>query len=329
MKNINNLQNLILIAFVLLFTFSCSVKDIEPTSEYINYKGNIAFVAEQNSNLTTFVQALEITDLFFTLKNDGPYTVFAPSNTAFASFLATNGYATIDDVPVSTLKKVLQNHFVRTKLMSAQLVTGYVKSVATKTVSAVPYQYSLFINTTSGVLINGGSTNGGSKVITADINATNGVIHIIDNVMKLPTIVNHAVSNPNFSSLVSALTSAGQPNYIATLSGTTAYTVFAPTNSAFTSLNTELAPGGLASVSATDLTKVLNYHVVTGTTVASSLTQGLIINTLQTPQTVAIDLVGGAKIVDARSRVSNIIVTNLVCSNGVIHAIDKVLLPIF
>jgi uncharacterized surface protein with fasciclin (FAS1) repeats len=161
--------------------------------------------------------------------------------------------------------------------------------------------------------------------------ASNGVIHIVDNVIGLPTIVTHATANSNFSALATALTRPGAPDFVAALSATGPFTVFAPTNAAFVALDTELAPGGIAGVSSTNLTKVLQYHVVSPANVlAASLTEGQMITPILTPaQTFTIQLSGGAKIKDARNRISNIIITDVQCSNGVIHAIDKVLLPIF
>ena len=116
---------------------------------------------------------------------------------------------------------------------------------------------SMYVDITSSVKL-----NGVANVTIADVIASNGVIHVVDAVIGLPTIVTHALANKNFSSLVSALTGAGQPDFVTILSGTGPFTVFAPTNTAFTALNTELAPGGIAGVSAANLTKVLQYHVV-------------------------------------------------------------------
>jgi uncharacterized surface protein with fasciclin (FAS1) repeats len=114
---------------------------------------------------------------------------------------------------------------------------------------------------------------------------------------------------------------------VSILSGTGPFTVFAPTNAAFTALNTELAPGGIAAVSAANLTKVLQYHVVSGNILAASLTEGQIVNTLQTPQKFTVLLSGGAKIKDVNNRISTIVATDVQCSNGVIHVLNKVLLP--
>jgi uncharacterized surface protein with fasciclin (FAS1) repeats len=181
---------------------------------------------------------------------------------------------------------------------------------------------SLYVDLTSGVKL-----NGVAKVTTADVMATNGVIHVVDAVINLPTIVTHATANANFTSLVGALTKAGQPDFVGILSGTGPFTVFAPTNDAFTAFNTELAPGGIAGVSSANLTKVLQYHVVSGNILAASLTEGQMVSTLQTPQKFTVLLSGGAKIKDVNNRISTIVATDVQCSNGVIHVLNKVLLP--
>nr|HQD45024.1 fasciclin domain-containing protein [Kaistella sp.] len=183
---------------------------------------------------------------------------------------------------------------------------------------------SMYIDTTSGVKI-----NGISSVTKTDINASNGVIHKVDKVIGLPTVVTHALANPNFSSLVSALTRSDMPNFAGILSGTASspFTVFAPTNSAFTSLLTELSLPNLAAVPKSTLENVLKYHVVAGANVLSTdITNNMNVTTFQ-GGTFKITTTGGVKITDANNRVSNVIATDVQCSNGVIHAIDKVLLP--
>ncbi|AOZ98441.1 fasciclin domain-containing protein [Flavobacterium commune] len=281
----------------------------------------ITGLAVKNSNLKILVQALTRAELATTLKGTGPFTVFAPTDAAFTAFLETTPYATINDVPKDVLTQILLNHVVSGKVKSTDLTTGYVKTLA-KSATSGTNTMSMYVDLTSGVEL-----NGVAKVITADVMASNGVIHVVDAVINLPTIVTHATANPNFTSLVGALTGAGQPDFVSILSGTGPFTVFAPTNAAFTALNTELAPGGVAGVSAANLTKVLQYHVVNGNILAASLTEGQIVNTLQTPQTFTVQLTGGAKIKDFNNRISNITATDVQCSNGVIHVIDKVLLP--
>ncbi|MEO8252828.1 MAG: fasciclin domain-containing protein [Flavobacterium sp.] len=282
----------------------------------------ITAIAVKNSNLSILINALTRTDLATTLKGAGPFTVFAPTDAAFTAFLKTTPYATINDVPKDVLTQILLNHVVSGNVKSTDLKTGYIKTLA-KSATSGTNTMSMYVDLTSGVKL-----NGVSKVTTADVMASNGVIHVVDAVINLPTIVTHATANQNFTTLVEALTAKGQPDFVSILSGTGPFTVFAPTNAAFTALNTELAPGGISAVSDANLTKVLQYHVVSGNILAASLTEGQTVTPILTPaQTFMIQLNGGAKIKDINNRLSNIIITDVQCSNGVIHAIDKVLLP--
>lgn len=320
MKNLFKIKNLTLFLSLLVLVSSCNNDDNATTPA----DNSITGLASKTPDLSILVQALNRAELATTLQASGTYTVFAPTNAAFTAFLASTPYATINDVPKETLTQILLNHVIATKLSASDLTTGYIKTLAKGTASATN-TLSMFVNTTAGVKLNGVAT-----VSTPNIMATNGVIHIVDKVIGLPTIVTHATANPNFTSLVGALTSSGQPDFVSVLSGTGPFTVFAPTNSAFTALDTELAPGGIAGVSAANLTKVLQYHVVSPANVlAASLTEGQIITPILTPaQTFSIQLSGGAKIKDANDRISTIVATDVQCSNGVIHAIDKVLLPL-
>lgn len=319
MKNVSKIRNLALIALFSIVAVSCDDDD-----NNVVVDNTITGKASATANLSILVQALVKADLATTLQGAGPYTVFAPTNEAFATFLATTPYATINDVPKDALTQILLNHVVTGTVKSTDLTTGYIKTLAKGTASTTN-TLSMYINTSSGVKLNGIST-----VTAADIMASNGVIHIVDKVIDLPTIVTHAAANANFSTLVSVLNRSGQPNFITALSATGPFTVFAPTNAAFTALNTELAPGGIVGVSAANLTKVLQYHVVSPANVlAASLTEGQVVTPILTPaQNFTIQLSGGAKIKDVNNRISNIIITDVQCSNGVIHAIDKVLLPI-
>lgn len=299
---------------------SCSDDDDDSSSPTVDY--SITGIASRTENLSILVQALTKAELSTTLSGSGSYTVFAPTNTAFTTFLNANGFANLDAVPVPVLKEILLNHVVSGAIQSSSLTTGYVKTLAKGSASSTN-TLSMFVNTSSGVKL-----NGVSKVITPNIMASNGVIHTVDAVIGLPTIVTHATANSNFSSLVGALTSAGQPDFVSILSGTGPFTVFAPTNTAFTNLNTELAPGGIAGVSSSNLTKVLQYHVVSPANVLSStLTNNLSVTTIL-GQNFTVNL-SPARITDVNARVSNITAVDVQCSNGVIHVIDKVLLPNF
>lgn len=320
MKNVFKIRILALIALFAILTVSCDDNDKDVVVD-----NTITGKASTNANLSILVQALVRADLATTLKGSGPYTVFAPTNQAFTTFLASKNYATINDVSKEALTQILLNHVVTGSVKSTDLTTGYIKTLA-KGPASTTNTLSMYVDISSGVKLNGIST-----VTTANVMASNGVIHIVDAVIDLPTIVTHAAANANFSTLATVLNRSGQPNFTTALSAIGPFTVFAPTNAAFTALDLELAPGGIASVSAANLTKVLQYHVLSGNVLAASLTEGQVITPpLLTPsQTFTIQLSGGAKIKDARNRISNIIITDVQASNGVIHAINKVLLPTF
>lgn len=321
MKNVLKIRNLAILVFFSILSISCNDDD-DTTAPVDN---SITGIASKTADLSILVQALKKTELAATLQASGSYTVFAPTNEAFTSFLATTPYATIDDVPKAALTEILLNHVLSATAKSTDLTTGYVKTLAKGSASSTN-TISMYVNTASSTV----KLNGVATVTTPDIMASNGVIHVVDEVIDLPTIVTHATANSNFTSLVQTLTSAGQPDFVTILSGSGPFTVFAPTNDAFTALNAELAPGGIASVSAANITRVLQYHVVGEANVlAATLTEGQIVTPILTPaQTFTIQLSGGAKIKDANNRISTIVATDVQCSNGVIHVLDKVLLPV-
>lgn len=288
----------------------------------------IAELASANANLSILVDALEKADLVATLDGSGDFTVFAPTNDAFEAFLDANGYANLDAVPVPALKEILLNHVISGEVTSDQLTTGYVKTMA-KGSASDSNTLSMFVNTANGVVLNGGTANGGATVTRADVQASNGVLHVVNGVIGLPTVTSHAIANPNLSVLVQALTRNDQPDFAGILSGTASspFTVFAPTNTAFTSLLTELGVGGLSSVPQATLEKTLKYHVVAGANVLSTaLTDGMSVTTFEGGSFI-IGLTGGAKVTDANGRMSNIVLTDVQASNGVVHVVDKVLLP--
>ncbi|WP_343706901.1 fasciclin domain-containing protein [Flavobacterium sp.] len=316
----------VLLALFALSLSSCNNDDDSPSQDNLTIYATV----KSNAKLSSLAAALEKAGLSGTLNSSGSFTVFAPTNEAFSAFLSKNGYADLNAVPVPALKEILLNHVLSIKVKSSEIVTGYVKTLA-KGSASTSNTLSMYIEKNTAVDINGGKTNGGATVTTADIEASNGVIHIVDGVIGLPTIVTHAMANKNFTTLVSALTYNPSSGFAGLLSGTTGspFTVFAPTNAAFASFLTETGFSGLAAIPANVLETTLKYHVVTGANVQSSaLTNGQVVNTAAS-QSFTVNLTGGAKITDANGRISNIIITDVQCSNGIIHAIDKVLLPKF
>lgn len=313
MKNIAKLIKLTLFIATSAMIFSCSNDD--DNSSPVPVDNSIAGIASRAPQFSSLVAALAKADLVQTLSQDGSFTVFAPDNDAFSVFLSANGYANLDAVPTPALKELLLNHVVAGTNLSTDLSTSYVKTLGKGAASATN-TLSMYINTSNGVTLNGVST-----VVTADIIASNGVIHEVDTVIGLPTVVTHAAANSNFTTLVGLLSNQG---LVPTLDGTTSspFTVFAPTNGAFTAFESA-NPGVLASLTSPQVSSVLTYHVVAGANVLSNGIPTTPITTLET----GTFTVAGTVITDEQARLTNIIIVDVQCSNGVIHAVDNVLLP--
>lgn len=314
MKRFNLISKLALLVIMLVFATSCDDNDIAKTPE------TIAEIAIETPGLENLVAALDRADLVDVLDNPGEFTVFAPTNTAFSAFLTANNFATLDDVPVDVLTQVLLNHVIAEELPSTSLSTGYVNTLATY--ADTDLNISMFINTTSGVEV-----NGVSNVTTPNIEATNGVIHVVDAVIGIPTVVTFAAADPNFSTLVTALTSLTPgTDFVSVLSDTDeAYTVFAPTNAAFSAL---------ASVpNEPVLTQVLLHHVVSGNIQSGDLTPNgnTVAPSLQGNNlTITLPGTGGniAKMTDGSGNSDiGIVAVNVQAGNGVIHVINKVAIP--
>ena len=319
MKNLFKIIPILLISLTTLQ--SCNNNDddnVENVSTIVN-------LAVDSADLTSLVAALDRANLVSALNGEGPFTVLAPTNDAFAAFLSANNFNSLEDVPVDILTKVLLNHVISGSLISTDLSTGYANTLATSAASQTPL--SIYVDTSNGVRF-----NGVSSVSAADILAVNGVIHKVDAVIGLPNIVTFATADPNFSTLVSALTRSDlTTDFVGVLSTDSAtapapFTVFAPINDAFNRLLIELDLASLSEIDEPTLDIVLKYHVVGGANVLdSNLTDNLTVSTLSGDITA--DITGGARLTDPTGRVSDIIATNVQANNGVIHAINKVILP--
>lgn len=319
MKNLKKLLPGLLLIFIVFQ--SCDNNDddnpIEPST--------VVNLAIDSADLTSLVSALQRADLVNTLNGEGPFTVLAPTNDAFAAFLSANNFNSLDEVPISVLTNILLNHVVSGSLTASDLSTGYASTLATSAASGSAM--SLYIDTSNGVKF-----NGVSSVSSADIIAVNGIVHKVDAVIGLPSVVTFATADPNFSTLVSALTrddlTTDFVGILSTDSSTSPapFTVFAPINDAFSRLLGELNLTALSEIDEPTLDLTLKTHVVGGANVLDSdLTDNLSIITLGSSLTA--NVTGGATLTDARNRVSDIIATNVQADNGVIHAINNVVLP--
>ena len=299
-----------------LFLTSCSDDDTT-TPEVVD----IVTTAQNTDDLSTLVAALERVNLATTLQGNGPFTVFAPTNAAFQALLDSNpAWNSLDDIDDATLTSVLLFHVLAAEVRAADLTDSYVTTLSTGPNNE---QTVLQIDVTGGVKF-----NGNANPVTTDVEATNGVVHIIDAVMLPPDVVSLALTNDNFSILVAALTRSDlTTDYVSVLSGDGPFTVFAPTNAAFEALlNSNPDWNSLDDIPVATLEAVLNYHVVGSANVQSKqLSDNMEVETLG--GMLMVDLTDGAKLETTSSQSVNIILTDVQGTNGVIHAVDTVLLP--
>lgn len=289
---------------------------------------SIVEVAQSDANFSTLVAAVVKADLVGTLSGDTQLTVFAPTNAAFDAAARAiglaDGAALVNALPADALVKILTYHVVAGDNPSTALTAGSLNTLYTFEGSPAALDLSL----TGGVRLTDelGTT---ATVTTADLDARNGVVHVIDKVLVPPGVLNlvqMAQLNPAFSVLVEAVVEAG---LVDTLSDTGPFTVFAPTNDAFTAALAELGLTKDELLASPDLAAILTYHVV-GDEVRAAEVAALVssgpadVVTLQGDTfRVGTDLL----ITDGRSRTANLVATDVVASNGVIHVIDRVLLP--
>ena len=322
MKTLKKIIPTLIIA-LLLFQ---SCKDNDTDVVIIPETNTIVDIAVNEPDLSNLVTALGLADgNLVSLLSGGEYTLLAPNNFAFDLFLTNNGFSSLDDVPVDILTNILLNHVVGGRLASTDLTTGYATTFALS--SASQASMSIFIDTSNGVKF-----NGLSSVSAADISADNGIVHVVDAVIGLPSVVTFAVADPTFSTLVAALTrddlTTDFVGVLSTATGTSPapFTVFAPTNDAFGSLLSELGIAGLADIDEPTLDAVLKNHVVAGANVFDTdLTDNMTVTTLGGDITA--NVTGGATLTDSNGRIIDIIATNVQADNGVIHAINRVILP--
>jgi uncharacterized surface protein with fasciclin (FAS1) repeats len=298
---------------------------------------SIVDTAKATPSLSTLVAvvtfASENNDLVNLLSNPGTLTVFAPSNTAFdALAVELTGSASAKAADLLTpankplLRTVLQYHVLTSTVRAAQIPFG-------KAITPAAGGFFKIDSGTPPVITDG--RNRKTNITATDVAASNGVVHLVDKVL-LPanrTIVETAIAGaPEFTSLVAALQFASNSNDLVTLlSGTGPFTVFAPTNAAFDALAKELT-GNNAATAADILVpankdlvrKVLQYHVLAARVLKADVPVGPAIATAQ-GETFTVN--ASLAITDQRSRTANIAATDVLTSNGVIHVIDRVILP--
>jgi transforming growth factor-beta-induced protein len=293
----------VLLAFVTLFSFfTPGMAQAAPAADTSGM--TIVQIASADSRFSTLVAAVKAAGLADTLSGAGTFTVFAPTDAAFAKL----GTATINSLLANPdqLKSILLYHVVGQKLAAADVVK--LSSVTT-------------LNGADALLsVKSGKVYIDNAMVTAtDITASNGVIHVIDTVILPPSkdLVDTAVGAGQFTTLVAAVKAAG---LVDTLKGAGPFTVFAPTDAAFAKLGKATIDSLLANPE--QLKSILLYHVVPGKFYGA-----------QVPATPYLTTAGGGQVAVAlnsfKPYINNVLITtaDIKATNGVIHVIDAVLLP--
>jgi uncharacterized surface protein with fasciclin (FAS1) repeats len=281
-----------------------SARAVPESSMETEQDATIVDLAASDERFSTLVTAVQAAGLAETLGGEGPFTLFAPTNDAFAA------------LPEGTVEALLEDTEALTSILTYHVVAGAVPaSEVTSLTNAETVQgQPVIIGSANGVTIND------ATVIEADLRASNGIIHVVDSVLLPPTndIVEIAASAGSFSTLVTALQAA---DLVETLQGEGPFTVFAPTDDAFAKL-----PEGTVANLLNDiptLTEILTYHVVPGRVFA-----GDVVNLDSAPtvqgQEIAIDAGMSGVTLDDNATVT---ATDILATNGVIHVIDSVILP--
>ncbi len=318
-----NITKFVIVLLLVAFAFG----SFAPTAQAAGRKGNtivdVALAANaQTGEFSILIAALQAADpsVIQTLSGKRQYTVFAPTDAAFVSLLDELGL---------TADELLSDKELVTNVLLYHVAKGRRNSQIVLASERIRTLESGFLYQSGGVLTdeNGRTAN----IVAVDIKASNGIIHVIDRVV-LPapekTLVDVALEanaqTGEFSILIAAL-QAADPSVLETLSGRKNYTVFAPTDAAFVSLLGELGLTANELLSQKDLvTQVLLYHVARGKLDAAKVLASDKIKTLEG----GFLYQSGGILTDENGRKSNIVATDIKADNGIIHVIDRVVLPV-
>lgn len=307
-------SRLLLVAVALfgVFTFSACSDDDDDNQQA---DPTITDVVATNPNFSLLLAAVSKAGLADELAAPGSLTVFAPDNDAFAA--AGINQAFINSATPQALADILLYHVVGAEVGSANVpASDSVRTLAQKLIFASRNANGVFVN--------------GVAVKTADVAASNGVIHVISNVLIPPTltIAGVATSSDDFSILVSAVVKAG---LVDAISNPGKYTVFAPTNAAFEAAGVTQAV--IDGMSVAEVTAVVAQHVIATNVYASDLINNATAPTLRSGTTLTVGTnPPSVKVTGSESPVSRVVTTtpgatfNITTTNGVIHVIDRVIL---
>ncbi|HBO43192.1 MAG TPA: beta-Ig-H3/fasciclin [Planctomycetaceae bacterium] len=298
MKKVAFVLSLTVVVSLMLAVSAITAEQPEPK--------DIVDTAVGAGSFKTLAAALKAADLVETLKGKGPFTVFAPTDEAFSKLPKGTVENLLKPENKEKLAGILTYHVVAGKIMAADVV----KLKEAKTIQG---------SNVSIKVAYGKVKVDNANVVKTDIQTSNGVIHVIDAVIIPKDIVDTAVEAGSFKTLAAALKAA---DLVKTLKGKGPFTVFAPTDEAFSKLPKGTVEDLLKPENKEKLAGILAYHVVPGKVMAADVVKLTKAKTVQGAE-VTITVKGGKVKVDN----ANVVKTDIQTSNGVIHVIDAVMLP--
>ncbi|WP_194766784.1 fasciclin domain-containing protein [Tamlana sp. I1] len=334
---------LVSIFSILLLIVSCSNDDDNSTPINPLPTKNIVETAQGADSLSSLVAALTVadketdSDLIGTLSSTGPFTVFAPTNDAFNSLLSQlDGYDSLDDFDTTEGRKMLAIILKYHVVSGAAVFSNQLND--NQEISTVQGGKLMVDLTPNGVYIED-ATDASAMVSTADILATNGVVHVINKVLlpqeildmlNAKTLVELVVENDNLSILEAAVIKTG---LVDTLNSSGPFTVFAPTNDAFVALlealgNEYNSLDDFDTEAEIDLLRnIVLYHAIPSAIYSTDLSETSV-ETAFTGNNIKVIASGNTYVIeDTTGEQANILAADVMASNGVAHVIDRVLLP--
>ena len=298
-------KKLALLSLPMVFALAACDDESDPTRAG-EEAGTIVDVAANAGSFSTLLTALDVAGLTSALQGDGPFTVFAPTDAAFAA------------IAPETLTGLLEDTELLTAVLTYHVVPGLFTSEDVVNLTSAPTLNGKSVS----ISVDGGMVRVDNATVTAtDIRADNGIIHVIDQVI-LPEPIEDIIQVANgagaFNTLLTAVEAAGLTDV---LKGDGPFTVFAPTDDAFADVPAEALNALLADPQA--LAAVLTYHVVPGELRAAEVLATPSLTTVNGAEAfISVDQDGNPRIEDAI-----ITATDIPAKNGVIHVIDRVIFP--
>ena len=304
---------------------SCEKEDEDPMGPSEPNLKTITQTAVDNGDFTILVSALQRTGLDQVLDASGTYTVFAPNDQAFLDLMDALEADNLEELSVAlggdaVLTNILLYHVLGATVESADVSTGWVSTLSELNGGNMDY-LSAYLNVGSKVMINDAEITG------VDVMCTNGVIHILNKVIVPMNIAEMATIDSRLSILLDVVAEADAA-VLDRLTGTAVTTLFAPRNEAFVSVLEELDYNNLnemvMDLGKEGITNVLLYRAVDGNVRSTDLSD------TKAPPLLGDEIeimTSGPSIKDANDRVSNILIADIQGTNGVVHVVEKVLLP--